>query len=449
MAAGRATLTTEIALKLNPTAAAGRRENPLPSGTLAVGSGLIVGGITAYAFLSISAHVLDENASAPLAAIWAVMFTVAPGFFMPVEQEVSRALASRGARGQGAGPLVKRATALGVGLLAILIVACLVAAPALTKHLFDGQWLLFVALLLGVSGYCAGHLARGMLSGRGRFRPYAIYIGGESVIRLLICIGLAVVGVDSAGWYGLAIGIAPAFAVLLIASQAFSGAHEPGPPAPWNELTPSLGALLAGSVFSMSLMNAAMIAAKLLSEQSEKAEVKKIFNGVIVARVPLFLFQAVQAAMLPKLSALAGSRRFHEFRASLKNLLQAVTVIGVAGAMGGFLLGPLVVKLAFDVELGHVDVGLLAASTGFFIVAMSLAQALIALEGQGRVALGWLTGLVVFVVVTALGNDLLLRLELASVLSSFAAACALGAFLFARLRLVEGEEDRDHATVAF
>jgi O-antigen/teichoic acid export membrane protein len=414
-----------------------------------VGSGLIVGGITAYAFLSISAHVLDENASAPLAAIWAVMFTVAPGFFMPVEQEVSRAIASRGARGQGAGPLVKRATALGVGLLAILIVACLVAAPALNKHLFDGQWLLFVALLLGVTGYCAGHLARGMLSGRGRFRPYAVYIGGESVIRLIICIGLAVVGVDSAGWYGLAIGIAPAFAVLLIASQAFSDAHEPGPPAPWNELTPSLGALLAGSVFSMSLMNAAMIAAKLLSEESEKAEVKKIFNGVIVARVPLFLFQAVQAAMLPKLSALAGSHRFHEFRASLKNLLQAVSVIGVAGATGGFLLGPFVVKIAFNVELGHVDVGLLAASTGFFIVAMSLAQALIALAGQGRVALGWLTGLVVFLVVTALGNDLLLRLELASVMSSFAAACALGAFLFVRLRLVEGEEDRDHATVAF
>ena len=426
-----------------------RRENPLPSGTLAVGSGLIIGGITAYAFLSISAHVLDENASAPLAAIWAVMFTVAPGFFMPVEQEVSRAIASRGARGEGAGPLVKRATALGIGLLAILIVTCLIAAPALTKHLFDDQWLLFVALLLGVSGYCAGHLARGMLSGRGRFRPYAVYIGGESVIRLLICIALAVIGVESAGWYGLAIGIAPAFAVLLIASQAFSGAHEPGPPAPWNELTPSLGALLAGSVFSMSLMNAAMIAAKLLSEESEKAEVKKIFNGVIVARVPLFLFQAVQAAMLPKLSALAGSHRFHEFRASLKNLLQAVSVIGVAGAMGGFLLGPFVVKVAFNVELGHVDVGLLAASTGFFIVAMSLAQALIALAGQGRVALGWLTGLAVFLVVTALGNDLLLRLELASVMSSFAAACALGAFLFVRLRLVEGEEDRDHATVAF
>ena len=421
----------------------------MPSGTLAVGSGLIIAGVTAYAFLSISAHVLDENASAPLAAIWAVMFTVAPGFFMPIEQEVSRAIASRGARGQGAGPLVKRAAVLAIGLLAILIVACLIAAPTLNKHLFDGQWLLFVALLLGVSGYCAGHLARGLLSGRGRFRPYAIYIGGESTIRLLICIALAVIGVDSAGWYGLAIGIAPAFAVLVIAGQALEDAHEPGPPAPWNELTPSLGALLAGSVFSMSLMNAAMIAANILKEENEKAEVKKIFNGVIVARVPLFLFQAVQAAMLPKLSALAGSRRFHEFRSSLKSLLQAVSLIGAAGAVGGFVLGPLVVRIAFDVRLGHIDVGLLAASTGFFIVALSLAQAMIALEGQGRVAIGWLVGLVAFVVTTALGNDLLLRLELASVISSLAAAMAMAAFLFVRLRLVEAEEDRDHAPVAF
>ena len=302
----------------------------MPNGTLAVGVGLIIGGITAYAFLSISAHVLDENASAPLAAIWAVMFTVAPGFFMPIEQEVSRAIASRGARGQGAGPLVKRAAALGVGLLAILIVACLVAAPALTKHLFDGQWLLFVALLLGVAGYCAGHLARGVLSGRGRFRPYAIYIGGESVYPPVALHRLGrrsastpPVGTD---WPSAS---PPRSPCSLIASQALVDVHEPGPPAPWNELTPSLGALLAGSVFSMSLMNAAMIAAKLLSTESEKAEVKKIFNGVIVARVPLFLFQAVQAAMLPKMSALAGARRFHEFRSTLKSLLHAVSASSV------------------------------------------------------------------------------------------------------------------------
>src|SRR5260221_11208269 len=106
-----------------------------------------------------------------LVAIWGVIFTVAPGFFMPVEQEVSRAIASRGARGQGAGPLVKRAAALGIGLLAILVVACLIAAPALNKDLFDGQWLLFLGFLLGGGGYFAGHFARGVCSGQRRFGP--------------------------------------------------------------------------------------------------------------------------------------------------------------------------------------------------------------------------------------------------------------------------------------
>ena len=81
-------------------------------------------------------------------------------------------------------------------------------------------------------------------------------------------------------------------------------------------------------------------------------------------------------------------------------------------------------------------------------MALSLAQAMIALEGQGRVAVGWLIGLLTFVVTTALGNDLLLRLELASVVSSLAAAIAMASFLFIRLRQAEAEEDRDHAVVA-
>lgn len=417
------------------------RTNPLPSGTLAVGVGLIVAGITAYAFLSVTAHVLDEDAAAPLAAIWAVTFTVAPGFFMPVEQEVSRAVASRRAQTVGAGPLIKRAAVLGGALLAILAVASAITAPILTDKLFDGHWALFAALLVGVAGYAFAHLVRGILSGRGLFQPYSVYLGGEAVIRLLICIALAIIGVRTAGAYGLAIGVAPIFAAAIVAPRALPSIHEHGPQAPWNELTPSLGALLAGSVCSMALMNAAMIAAKLLATEAEKADVKRVFNGVIVARVPLFLFQAVQAALLPKLAALAGANRFHEFRASLHKLVQAVAAIGIAGAIGGYALGPLVVELAFDVELGHVDVGLLAAATGFFIVAMSFAQALIALGRQGQVALGWFCGLVVFAIVTALGNDLLLRLELASVVASAAACAAIAFALHRRLGAVEATED--------
>ncbi len=215
----------ESPLKLFTTPDGARRSNPLPSGTAPVAVGLVVAGLTAYAFLIVADRALGKTATAPLAAIWGVTFTAAPGFFLPLEQEVSRAVAGRRAKGVGAGPLIRRASLLGLGLLAFLLVSCSVAAPFITNQLFDGQWLLFVALLVGVTGYCAGHIARGVLSGRGRFGPYALYIGGEATFRLLICVALAVAGAKTAGGYGLAIGVAPILAVALIAGRALPDLH--------------------------------------------------------------------------------------------------------------------------------------------------------------------------------------------------------------------------------
>lgn len=407
-----------------------------------MGVGLVVAGIAAYAYLSLTAHVLGEDVSASVAAIWGVMFIIGPGFFLPLEQEVSRAVAARRARGTGAGPLVRQAALLGAGLTAVVLGVAVAASPIITDKLFDGEWMLFISLCIGVIGYAMGHLARGALSGSGQFAPYAVFIGGEALSRLAIAVVLAVVGYRAAGGYGLAIGIAPLFAVAAVTKSAWPVAHEPGPPAPWSELTPSFGALLAASVLSQALMNAAIVGARLLADDTQDVEVKKVFNGVIVARVPLFLFQAVQAALLPRLSALASARQFHEFRRSFDKLLVVVSLIGAAGAIGGYTVGPFVVRKMFDVELGHIDVGLLALGTAFFIIAMSVAQAMIALKGQNAVALGWLAGMVAFVIVAALGDDLLLRIELAALVSSMVAAATLGWSFLRVLREAEADEDR-------
>ena len=409
---------------------------------MAVGAGLAVAGVAAYAYLVLTAHVLGKEVSAPLTALWGVMFTIGPGFFLPIEQEVSRAVAARHARHTGAGPLIRQAAILGAGLMFMVLGVCVVTSSLITEHLFDGDWSLFVALCIGVVGYAIGHLARGILSGSGQFRPYAVFIGGEAVGRLGIAVVLAFIGYRAAGGYGLAIGIAPFFAASVVAKSAWPVAFEAGPPAPWGELTPSLGALLAGSVLSQSLINAAMISAKLLAEPGQEAEVKSLFNGVIVARIPLFLFQAVQAAMLPRLSALASARRFHEFRRSFHQLLVSVTAIGIAGTIVGYAVGPFVLRVAFKAELGHLDVGMLALGTAFIIVAMSIAQAMIALKGQNAVALGWLAGMIAFVVVAALGNDLLLRVELAALLASVVSAGVLVVMFVRMLHAAEADEDR-------
>jgi O-antigen/teichoic acid export membrane protein len=407
----------------------------------------VINGIATYLFLVIAKRVLPDDGSDKLTAIWGVVFFAGPGFFLPLEQEVSRAVASRRAQGVGAGPVVERAAMLGAILVAFVLTVSIILSPLIVEHLFDGQWLLFVALALSAVSFFLGHLIRGVISGRGEFWWYSVYIGAEALVRLTVCIGLAVASVQTAGGYGLALAIAPLIAFAVVAPRQ-RGVLQPGPPAPWGEVSQSLGALLAGSVLAQGLANAPLIAVKPLADANQDADVSRLFSGVIVARLPLFLFQAVQAALLPKLAAMAGAKQYHDFRHQLGRLVEAVIAIGILGVVGGAILGPFVVDLLFDAEMGSIDMALLAAGTGFYILATSLAQALIALEGQNRMAIGWLAGAIAFFSVLIIDHDLLRRIELSALAGSAVATVAMASFTFERLKVVEAIEDRTTGAVA-
>ncbi|MGI8662710.1 MAG: lipopolysaccharide biosynthesis protein [Acidimicrobiales bacterium] len=408
----------------------------LPEGTLEVGTGLIISGVTTYAYLTVAKAALGTDAYGPLGVLWAIIFTAGPGFFLPIEQEVSRALASRRSRGEGSGPLLRRAATLGGAVLAVLVLVVALSGPVLVAHLFSEQWLLLVGLLLGLVGYYLGHLARGTVSGLGRFRPYALYIGGEGVVRLVGCVVLAVIGVKTAGSYGIVLGVAPILAAVF-AMRGQRDVATPGPDAPYSELSSSLGALLAASVLAQALLNAGVLAVKLLATGPNEDKVVSIFFvGVVVARLPLFLFQAVQAALLPKLTRLATSGELGEFKQGFKKLVTLVAGVGLLGVVGSLAAGPFVVDRAFDVDLGRADLVLLAAGSATYMLALAVAQALIALHGQKQVALSWLASIVAFIVglVALSGLGLYSRIELALFAGAATALAAMGACVVTRVR---------------
>ena len=65
---------------------------------------------------------LTKAEYSPLSATWSLVFLIGPGLFLPLEQEISRALAERRTQGLGGAPVVRRAATLGVGLaLAVLV----------------------------------------------------------------------------------------------------------------------------------------------------------------------------------------------------------------------------------------------------------------------------------------------------------------------------------------
>jgi O-antigen/teichoic acid export membrane protein len=408
---------------------------PVPEGTYAVGAGLLVAGLAAYAFQILSFRQLTKAEYNALNGLWVMVFVVAPGFFQPLEQEVARALAHRRAQGIGGAPLVKRAALLGGALALAVVVACLVGAEPLIDELFHGDSVLLVALIVAIGAYYLAHMTRGTLSGNGRFGPYGIMHGSEGIVRVSLATALVVIGVSTPGWYGLALALPPLAAVAI----SLRGQHElllPGPSAPYSELSTALGWLLVGSVLAQALSYAAFLGATLLAADDQKDLVGDFVAGLFIARIPILLFQAVQAALLPKLAAHAGAGRHDDFRTGLRKLVLIVLGVGALGVVGGFTVGPWVGELLFGDKfiLGNRDLGLLAFGSAAFILALTLAQGLIALRGYRSAAIAWVAGICAFVAVTALGNELFLRVELGFACGSLAAAAVMGCFLVARAR---------------
>lgn len=409
---------------------------PLPEGTVPVAIGLLISGICSFAFFRVGKIALgSDDEFKPVVSLWFATFALAPGFFLPLEQELGRALSARRALGHGGRPVVRRILVLGSVLVGIVTIAIILAGPWLKNEYFEGSWVMVFALVVSIVAYAPAHLSRGIGSGSGRFRAYAVVMGADGLVRIVLCVALALVGVEAVGWYGFAVGVAPLFGVVFVWSRR-QLRTDPGPEASWAEVTPNLGWLLLGSVMAAGLVNAGPIATNLLAPDGQDDLVTRFGYGVILARVPLFLFQAVQAALLPRLSRLAAAGQMDEFRLGFRRLLRLVVAVGVLGVVGAFTLGPFAIEVLYDAELGRRTLAVLALGSVFYMLALAFAQAVIALHGHALVALGWTAGMVAFVLGTwAVQGEVFRRVELGLLFSSAAAMAAFWWALRHQLRL--------------
>lgn len=389
----------------------------LPSGTIPVGLGLVVAGLSAYAFQVIAFRVLGAEPYAALNGLWVTAFVLAPGLFLPLEQEIARALAHRRALGQGGRPLIKKALVLGVILVVGVVIAVIVfKSPIETRLLRDSDGL-FIALIVVLVGFSFESVARGVLSGNGRFGRYGLVVGVDGFARVALSALIAAVGYDTLGWFGVAFAIAP-----FLASGAgligVRGIVEPGPPAPMSELSTAIGWLLLGSTFAQALSYSAYIGASVLATRSQDAELGAFIAGLFIARVPLLLFQAVQAALLPKLAGLLGHGKIREFRQGLTRLVFVVVVASAVGVVIALTVGPTIGRALFGEKFTLSGPGLAALTAGccLVVIALTLAQALIALRRYALTAMAWVAGMLAFGLVMWLVDvDVFTRAEIAFV----------------------------------
>ena len=410
----------------------------LPAGTIPVGIGLVVNGISTYGFQILAFRGLGAEPYAALNGLWVTAFILAPGLFLPLEQEIARAIAHRRVRGEGSRPLIGKALMLGATLTIGVVIVLVALRTPIEDRLLRGSHGLFVALIAVLVGWACMSIARGVLSGSGRFGRYGIVVGLDGFVRVFLAVGLAFLGYETLGWYGVVFAIAPYLAVV-VGLTGVRGLAEPGPEASFAELSTAIGWLLLGSTFAQALGYSAYVGASLLAGPSQDAELGAFVAAIFIARVPILLFQAVQAALLPRLAGLLASGRVAEFRAGFGRLLMLVVALSIVGVLLAATIGPFLGgKLFGDKFTGDAAMlTMLTAGSCLVVIGLTLAQALIALRRYAIAATAWVAGFAVFLAVLLPTNgDVFTRAEVAFVAGGACAVVILSVVTWRTIRSI-------------
>lgn len=393
-------------------------------GSLWVAIGLGVFGLAGFVLLGLAGRELGPAGSVPVTVAWTAVNALGIGLFIPVEQEISRLAASRYTLDQPPPDLRHVINYVGALSVIVLLISVAFAAP-IADLLFTGHqemvWVVSGALIALAIQY----MVRGSLSGTGRFMPYGAQLAIDGVVRIVWCSAVFVLPGGSALTYGLCFIVAPLVAAAVTAFAV---------PRTWllspatRGHTAPLTMLVLTSLSSQLLANAGPLA---ISAQAGPAETETAGNfvaAITIARMPLFVFGAVQAVFLPTLSALIAARNVAGYRTTVGRLLAATTVLGLGGVAAIAIVGHWLLRLIYGPQFSTtlLDLVLIAVSGALFMAAQACAQVLLAHRADQSVLIAWAVGLVATVIVLMLPGGLTTRAALALCAGAGTAAVLLG-----------------------
>lgn len=343
--------------------------------TRAVVLGSAVSGVAGYVFSILGVRILGDTAYANIAVLWTIQYLVVSITLLNIEAWVTRH--------KGVAPWIGGWVA---GLAALVTGVGIMAS----NQLFHGDpW--WWGLIAGAITLAYGLLiaARGQLASAEHFNAFGALNGGEALIRLALALGLVALG--SAPWaWGAIMPVGPVVVVLIWLTMGgqFTRSHAPFPTYYLLNTTLSNGIsqlLLAGAPLVVALMGASPTVTSL------------VFVTTTLGRAPLvFLHGGLLARILPPLLAIAQGNDRHRIAMAMNRVLVVTTAALVAAFIGGGLIGPPVVALAYGQNLRPSF--MLAGFTGVAVVAtmaaLLLGQVLIALRAERDMALPWIIGLI-------------------------------------------------------
>lgn len=390
-----------------------------------VAVGLGVFGLSNFVFLALAGRDLGPATSAAVSVAWTLLNALGIGLFQPLEQETGRRLSAARATG-GTGTNLRLMVRYGLFTVAAIVVVGVLGAPWIADALFGSARPVVAVVVLGLVGQALAYYARGVLAGTDRFDRYGEQLALDGALRIAAAGALYLSGAGTQLSYGLVLVVAPVLAtlctvrprtLLAVARRTDGTAQATG-----------MASLVAASSTGQILANLGPLAMAVMATASQQGLSGRFVAAVTVARIPLFLFAAIQAVFLPSLAALVARRDVAGFRGSVRKAMLASAALGVLGVLGISVLGHWALWLIYgaDFTIGTVALVLIAVSGALFMLAQVFAQALLAHHSERAVAVCWGAGIVASVLALLAPFELSVTVAFALCVGSTVSLAALG-----------------------
>ncbi|GAY09197.1 hypothetical protein [Pseudonocardia sp. N23] len=362
-----------------------------------------------YLVLAIAARHLDTAGFAALSSYYLLINTVGRGLFAAVELEATRAVADAVARGHDTAPAVRAARRDTLRLLVAALALTALAGPLLA-HALGSTPLAIGLLAAGAVTMAASYLLRGPLAGRRRYGLYAATFWIEAVVGLVAAAVFVLADVQgTASWIAI-LAVAPIVSALVLARPATRVPATPGAPAAADAPVPA--AARGGVFWSAALLLAGQgvwnLAAVFVT--SRLADTPAIAAGfvtvAVILRAPVLLFPAVQAILLPAFAAMLGDGD----HSGVRTIVRRLGVVLAGGGVVWLVLAVFVVPWAARLLFGATVVpppwvlAVLAVSTVVGAAAQIGQTRLVAERRPATVAVAWIAGLALLVVIAFLAS---------------------------------------------
>jgi O-antigen/teichoic acid export membrane protein len=350
--------------------------------------GTMVSAVSVYVYQVVAGRMLGTDEFAPIGVMWTVMFLVFTVLLLPVEQYVTRHLTITGGytAGDRTGIMLVGATivvgiVLGVGFVL-----------ATLDRFFDGVGVFALVMLINLSGRSLLAIARGYLAGRRRFHAYGAAIAIEGVALVFLALGAAMLHPTTVA-FAVAMSLGP-LSVLLV--RPFSGGWRG---APLHDATRQgfgfLGPLIVATGASQLVLSVGPIAVGFVGGTA--AAISVFFITFTLFRGPVTSSYNIVARVLPDFTALAARGEQHRLSAWAGKLGLIGIATTIVFGISGWILGPAVVEFLYGGEFRPTSqlAALGAAGVGAALIALFLNQIYIARGETGRMALVWVSSLLV------------------------------------------------------